>query len=148
MVIVGCPSTKEDGAWSIARFHPQSVSNPRTSSTREGRKMQDNTLGEPISRKNDHGKGQDSGRKLPIKGIPFPTALNALQQPYQSVALMRKWHLNSSFTASNLFYHLQQNSDGTSDLRKVLRHTSEGLGSKEEEYIREGNLPVKGGIIL
>ena len=58
--------------------------------TREGRKMQDNTLGEPISRKNDHGKGQDSGRKLPIKGIPFPTALNALQQPYQSVALMRK----------------------------------------------------------
>ena len=47
----------------------KSVSDLRTSSTREGGKMQDNTLGEPISRKKDHGKGQDGGRKLPIKGI-------------------------------------------------------------------------------
>ena len=49
----------------------KSVSDLRTSSTREGRKMRDNTLGEPISRKKDHGKGQDGGRKLPVKGIPF-----------------------------------------------------------------------------
>ena len=28
-------------------------------------------------------KGQGGGRKLPVKGIHFPTALNALQQPYQ-----------------------------------------------------------------
>ena len=61
----------------------KSESNPRTSSTQEWRKMRDYTLGEPISRKEDHGKGQDDGRKLLVKGIPFPTALNALQQTYQ-----------------------------------------------------------------
>ena len=51
--------------------------------------------------------------------------------------------MNSSFTASNPFYHLQQNFDGTSVLRKVLRHINKGLGCKEEGFIREGNLPIK-----
>ena len=51
--------------------------------------------------------------------------------------------MNSSFTASNPFYHLQQNFDGASVLRKVLRHTGRWVGCKEEGYIREENLPVK-----
>ena len=52
--------------------------------------------------------------------------------------------MNNNFTTSSLFYHLQQNFDGTSVLRKVLRHTDGGLGCKEDGYIREGNLLVKG----
>ena len=56
--------------------------------------------------------------------------------------------MNSNFTANSPFYHLQQNSDGTSVLRKVLKHTGGGLGCKEEWYIREGNLLVKEGMIL
>ena len=56
--------------------------------------------------------------------------------------------MNSSFIASSPFYHLQQNFDGTSVLRKALRHTDRGLRCKEEGYIREGNLPVKGMDII
>ena len=62
-----------------------------------------------------------------------------------SVALMRKRHLNSDFTANNPFYHLQLNFNGTSVLRKSLKCTGGGLGCKEEGYIREGNLPNMGG---
>ena len=44
--------------------------------------------------------------------------------------------MNSIFTTSNPFYHIQQSPDETSILRKALRHTSRGLGSKEGGYIR------------
>ena len=50
----------------------KSATNPRTSSTREWRKMRDNTLGEPILRKEDHGKGQDGGRKLLVLRVYLP----------------------------------------------------------------------------
>ena len=54
-----------------------------------------------------------------------------------STVLMRKWHMYSDFTVSNPFYHLQWNFDGTSILRKALKHTDGGLGCK-------ANLPIKG----
>ena len=59
------------------------ISNPMTSSTREGKEMRDNVLGGSIWRKRIMEGSQDGGRKLPLKSIPSPIALNALQQPYQ-----------------------------------------------------------------
>ena len=65
-----------------------------------------------------------------------------------SAALMRKWHLNSSFTASSPFYHLHSSSDGTSNLRKALRHIGGGLGCQEEGYIYKRGEPPSGGIFF
>ena len=44
--------------------------------------------------------------------------------------------MNSVFTASNPFYHLQQNLDGTNIQRKAMGRTSGGLGCQEGGYIR------------
>ena len=124
-------------------FTRKSVSNPRTSSIREGKEMRDNILEEPILRKKDHGRGPRWWKKASYKGYTFPHRIECTTTTL-SVTLMKKWHLNSSFTASSSFHHLQQNSDGTSDLRKALRHIGGGLWCKEEGYIREGEPPSYG----
>ena len=61
----------------------KSATNPRTSSTREWRKMRDNTLGEPHFEKRGSWKRPIWWKEAScLKGIPSPTVLNALQQPY------------------------------------------------------------------
>ena len=63
-----------------------------------------------------------------------------------SVALMKKWPLNSVFTASKPFYHLQQNLDGTSIQGRVLGCTRGGSGCQERGYIRGKKLYREWGI--
>ena len=70
-----------------------------------------------------------------LKGYTFPLRIKCSATTLSAV-LMRKWPMNSIFTTSNPFYHIQQSPDETSILRKALRHTSRGLGSKEGGYIR------------
>jgi len=53
--------------------------------------------------------------------------------------------MNSNFTASSPFYHLQQSLDGTSILRNALRHTGGGLRCMENGYKRKG-IPQKKGM--
>ena len=79
----------------------------------------------PIERDRTWRRGWD-GRGSFLKGYIFPLRIECSAITLLA-ALMRKWPLNSSFTASNPFYHLQQHYDVTSILRKALRHTSAGL---------------------
>ena len=53
-----------------------------------------------------------------------------------SVALMKKWPLNSIFIANNPFYHLQQSLYETSIKGRVLGHTRGKPRCKERGYIR------------
>ena len=53
-----------------------------------------------------------------------------------SATLMNKWPLNSVFTASNPFYHIQWSLEGTSIKGRVFGHTRGRLGCKERGYIR------------
>ena len=79
-----------------------------------------------------------------LKGYTFPFCIKCFATTLSTV-LMKKWPMNSIFTASNPFYHIQQSPDETSILRKALRHTSRRLGSKEGGYIRGRSLPMKEG---
>ena len=115
------------------------ISTPRTSPTWGCEGRQDKELEE---KRKDHMGGRYGGRKFP--GTTYFPPSHWMPCNNLISCIMRKWHMNSNFIASNPFYHLQQNFDGTSVLRKVLRHTNGGLGCKVEGYIREGNLPVKG----
>ena len=57
-----------------------------------------------------------------------------------STAFMRRWPLNSVFTTSNPFYHLQQSLDGTSIRGRVLGRTRGRSWYKEIGYIRRKKL--------
>ena len=93
----------------------------------------------PCGRERIMGGRQWRWEEASWRSLPSPFALNALEQPYQ-LYLMRKWPLNSIFTASSPFHHLQQSVDGTSVLRNIWRHTDRGLEYKEEGYKRRGDL--------
>ena len=101
-------------------------------------------LWRPKERRKDHDGSRDSGEKFPER---YASHLHIeYLSPTISTALMWKWHLNSNFTASNLFYHLQQSFDGRSILRNVLKRASGGLRCKDEGYKRK-NLPEKWGFL-
>lgn len=102
-------------------------------STREGMEVRDSVLWEPDWKGYNLGKGSMGGSFL--KGYTFSLRIECSTTTL-STTLMRKWPLNSDFTTSNPFYYLQQNFDKTSILRKILRHTNGGLGSKEGGYIK------------
>ena len=53
---------------------------------------------------------------------------------------MRKWHLNSNFTAHNSFYHFQKGLDGTSIQIFPLRRIDGGMRCNERLY-KERNPP-------
>ena len=67
----------------------KSVFDPRTSSTREGRKMRDNLSGEPTLKKKDHGKGPIRWKEASCKGYTFCHRIECTATTL-SAALMRK----------------------------------------------------------
>ena len=76
-------------------------------------------------KRRDSDGGKDGGRKFP-EGYTFPLRIKC-PTPTLSAALMWKWPLNSNFTVSSPFHHLQQSFDGTS----ILRVPCGVLGKKE-----------------
>ena len=90
------------------------------------------------------GEDQHGGRKL-LEGYTFYLRIECSVTTLL-VALMKKWLLNSVFTASNPFFYLQQNLDGTSIQGRVLGRTSGGPGCQEGGYIRRKKLYREGGI--
>ena len=100
----------------------------------------------PSGRNSILGEDQHGGRKL-LEWYTFHLRIECSVVTLL-VALMKKWLLNSVFTASNPFYHFQQNLDGTSIQGRVLGHTSGGPGCQEGKYIRGKKLYRVGGIFL
>ena len=90
------------------------------------------------------GEDQHGGRKL-LEGYTFYLRIECSVTTL-SAALMKKWPLNSVFTTSNPFFHLQQNLNGTGIQGRVLGRTSGGPGCQEWGYIRGKKLFREGGI--
>ena len=88
----------------------------------------------PNGRKSILRKDQCGGRKL-LKGYASHHRIEC-SVTILSVTLMKKWPLNSVFTANNPFYYFQQKLDETSIQGRVLGRTSGGLGCQEGGYIR------------
>ena len=65
------------------------VSDPRTSSTQEGKEMRDNVLGGSIWSKKDHGRGPRWREEASYKGYTFPHCIECTATTL-SAALMRK----------------------------------------------------------